>query len=424
MVATAPEHVPQAFLLALLLALLCTTAAIVLGSRHIYLHLTHYTRPAFQLHIVRILAMVPIYSATASLALVLSSETALAYLALIRDSYEAYVIYNFVALLISYGGGDRQLIYYLEGQPRLPHTYPLSRFLPPMALDATFINGVRLGVLQFIVVKPAVAVAKLKLATASPPNPHAMALHFLMAVVENLSVSSALYGLVIFYHATADILRPHSPLPKFLSVKAVVFFSFWQGIALRIAVSLHVLTDIPGFPATDQATGLHDVLICVEMAIASLVHYYVFSYKEYSSLPALPTTTHHPLLRNFGDIVDFRDVLSDAKQRLAGGTDFESELRTGEPLLPGADRVLGSLSRNSNGSTSSLSYDLASAPWNVRGGTGFANTRDPALSHDDLFDDPVLDGPPSSSGRHLDTPPMSPAPPTSHPSPPLSSVLP
>jgi hypothetical protein len=376
-----PAHVPHAFLAALALALLSTAAAVTLGSRHIYRHLTHYTRPEFQLHIVRILAMVPIYSATACLALVVQSRLALAYLALIRDSYEAYVIYNFVALLIAYGGGDRQLIYFLEAQPRLPHAYPLSRFLRPMALDASFINGVRLGVLQFIIVKPAAAVAKLKLFTATPTSPHATSLHVLLGLLENLSVSSALYGLVVFYHATAEILRPHSPLPKFLSVKAVVFFSFWQGIALKAAVSLHLLTDIPGFPATDQATGLHDVLICVEMAVASVVHYRVFSYAEYACLPALPVTTHHPFLRNFGDVVDFRDVLSDAKERLAGGTGFESELRDGEPLLPGTERVLGSLSRNSNGSNSSISYDLANAPWNVgaRGSSGFGAIRDPPL---------------------------------------------
>lgn len=340
--------------------------AVTFASRHIYLHLINYTRPAFQMHIIRILAMVPIYSVTAFLSLPLrASASSLATLALIRDTYEAYVIYNFVALLIAYGGGDRALIYFLEGKPRLPHVYPLSNFLPPVALDASFIHYVRLGVLQFIVIKPSCAAANLRLVD-QPDAP----LHILLTIVENLSVTSALYGLVVFYHATHTLLEPHSPLPKFLSVKAVVFLTFWQGIVLKLAVFLTLLPDIAGFPPTDQATGLQDVLICFEMAVASLVHYFVFSYKEYAALAPVSTSRHsHPLLRNFGDIVDIRDVLSDARERLSGGTGFESELRDSEPLLPGADRVLGSLSRDSM-SNASLSYDLATAPWNIDCGDG------------------------------------------------------
>lgn len=384
--APAEEHIPlpPAFFAALLLAFLCAAAAISLGTRHIVLHLRSYTRPEYQLHIVRVIAMVPVYSLSAFLALVVDEPEALLWFALARDSYEAYVIYNFVVLLINYGGGDRQLIYFLEGQPRLQHNWPMKRFLPPMQLGAGFINAVRAAVLQFVFVKPAVAFCKLRLFTSG--TSHSGTLRVLLVVVENISVSSALYGLIIFYRAAEPVLRPYSPLPKFLSVKAVVFFSFWQGIVLSIAIQLGLIRDIPGYTAHDQASGLHDVLICVEMAIASIVHYYVFSYKEYGdlSLPRSQATARHPLLRNLADVADFRDVLSDAKERLAGGTGFESELRDGEPLLPGAERVLGSLSRNSHASNSSISYDLAQAPWNIRADSGFPS--DPPLS-DDLFDE-------------------------------------
>ena len=38
----------------------------------------------------------------------------------------------------------------------------------------------------------------------------------------------ALYCLVTFYVALSEELQPHNPLLKFVIVKAVVFFCFWQ----------------------------------------------------------------------------------------------------------------------------------------------------------------------------------------------------
>ena len=50
-----------------------------------------------------------------------------------------------------------------------------------------------------------------------------------VTIVYNISVSLALYGLFLFYQATSDMLMPYKPVLKFLSVKSVIFLSFWQG---------------------------------------------------------------------------------------------------------------------------------------------------------------------------------------------------
>jgi len=50
-----------------------------------------------------------------------------------------------------------------------------------------------------------------------------------ITVIYNISISLALYALFMFYCATRHQLRPFDPVLKFLTVKSVVFLSYWQG---------------------------------------------------------------------------------------------------------------------------------------------------------------------------------------------------
>lgn len=53
-------------------------------------------------------------------------------------------------------------------------------------------------------------------------------LSWTFTIILNFSVSLALYALVIFYHVFAKELAPHRPLAKFMCIKGIVFFCFWQ----------------------------------------------------------------------------------------------------------------------------------------------------------------------------------------------------
>ncbi|CAN8068375.1 unnamed protein product [Agarophyton chilense] len=334
------------------------------------LHLRHYSRPQYQLHIVRILAMVPLYSLTSWFALVMTNETHALVLELLRDSYEAYVIYNFVVLLIKYGGGDLHLCRYLEDQPRMPHPWPLNLWVQPLRLGPAFLNSVRASVLQFVFIKPAGSVLKLYAIIKYRHRTVRALILLCITLVNNVSISCALYGLVLFYHAAHHLLLPFRPFEKFLSVKAVVFFSFWQGVALSVAIRLGILHDVQGYSAREQATGLQDLLICLEMAVAAVAHYYVFSYTEYEGEGAR-TRSKYSLLH----VVDFRDVLSDMHDRFSGGVGFEAELRE-QPIVPSSYATTCNVLNDDGGAygstiahtntSSSLSADLTAAvPWRL-----------------------------------------------------------
>ena len=49
-----------------------------------------------------------------------------------------------------------------------------------------------------------------------------------ISLANNVSVSISLYCLVLFYMATEERLAPFDPVPKFLCVKSILFFSYWQ----------------------------------------------------------------------------------------------------------------------------------------------------------------------------------------------------
>jgi hypothetical protein len=49
--------------------------------------------------------------------------------------------------------------------------------------------------------------------------------------------SIAIYGLVLFYDLTKEELAGRRPLAKFLSIKLIVFFSFFQSLVVRSILS-------------------------------------------------------------------------------------------------------------------------------------------------------------------------------------------
>lgn len=70
----------------------------------------------------------------------------------------------------------------------------------------------------------------------------------------------ALYCLVQFYNVTHERLQPIKPLAKFISFKAIVFATWWQGVGIVLLCTFGVL------PQQEKLqTGLQDFLICIEV---------------------------------------------------------------------------------------------------------------------------------------------------------------
>ena len=76
--------------------------------------------------VIRIMLMVPIY-AIASLISLFSLQAAF-FIDVVRDIYEAFVIYCFFDLLVAYLGGERSLLINLDGRPPKYPVFPGNLF--------------------------------------------------------------------------------------------------------------------------------------------------------------------------------------------------------------------------------------------------------------------------------------------------------
>jgi hypothetical protein len=234
-----------------------------------------------------------------------ASET---FFATVRDFYEAYAIYTFYAFLIAVledEKGPKELIEKLAEQliqerqavevavinktakpsvhikPACPCCYVHHK---PTSVAAAWLYQCKLMVMQFVILKPIMTLVpsllrafKIDVDMVAPFHDQTIewtSPRLYILFIQNISVAVAFYGLLSFYHGTEKDLEWCEPWPKFLCIKAVVFATFWQSVGIQILGSMNLLDDKAG-------QQIQNLLICIEMLVASLAHYYIFPYHEW-----------------------------------------------------------------------------------------------------------------------------------------------
>jgi len=288
-------------------------------------HLANYNQPHVQCYIVRILWMVPMYSMESWLCLRFH-EYAI-YIETLRDCYESFVLYSFLQFLIEVLGGEDALILMLKDKSptRGSHMWGLQWCVKPWLMgqpvrrsddeydnDKTasptphqrhqkslkrvhwkspFFTHCKFGVLQYVLLKFVCSFLAMILemnGVYKEGNFTPKGGYLYICFITNLSQCWALYCLILFYYATHNELGPIRPVGKFLSVKALVFFTWWQSVAISMLYQMDMIPHYNDSKTTinlspeDVAKGLQDYLICIEMFFAAIVHTLVFPHTEYS----------------------------------------------------------------------------------------------------------------------------------------------
>lgn len=149
-----------------------------------------------------------------------------------------------------------------------------------------------------------------------------------LAFLNNLSVSLSLYFLVLFYKATEERLAPFSPFYKFVTVKAILFFSFWQSCLFQILSSMDMLS-------RDTGNILLNLIISLEMVFAAIAQSMAFSYADFADAGAQSPKTSFKSTHKRGQqgvcealgqvLFSTRDVIDDAHSTFIKDVDEEKD---------------------------------------------------------------------------------------------------
>lgn len=335
----------------------------------IWQHVSNYTQPLLQRYIIRILWMVPIYALDSWVVLLLT-KACLAKYAYVPDmitlSYEAYTVYNFFEYLIKYleitsGQTAGELlaskhtsIETSDGSTggknpmEVEHLPPFRwkwgeridiTILKPWPVGEVFVSRCKWGVISYILFSPIYLIASISYESVHPNNVEKQmfqltSFFFYFTLTQSALSVWAVYCLVLFYHEAHSELRPIKPLGKFLSIKGIVFVTFWQSIVLQWFGSLwidekgdiydkqHGLWDCP-YSKFHVTAALNAFLLCIEMFVLSFAFAFSFPSSEFKipldatgfmldeedggDITVLPRGGIRPKLRALFDVGDVSD---------------------------------------------------------------------------------------------------------------------
>ncbi|EGG12620.1 uncharacterized protein MELLADRAFT_41419 [Melampsora larici-populina 98AG31] len=278
---------------------------LVISSFSIFMHCRSYHAPLQQRQIIRILLMPPVYAIISFFSY--RFFRAYTYYSLIETVYEAFAICAFMFLLVQYIGHSpplqRQI---LAEQPKrsIPFPFCCWRYRPSKPY---FLHTTKWLVLQYCIFRPLITIVAIICEAHHVLCPQQYSVFFAQAYLEAFDFvvfSIALYGLIVFYTVTKDHLKGRSPLAKFLTIKGIVFFTFYQGFVFSILEKHGVIRGSQYWTATNVSEGLQALCTTVEMVAFSIIMIFSFSWKPYTQMnPTKRTGVFRSLLhsQNYSD---------------------------------------------------------------------------------------------------------------------------
>ncbi|KAE8270922.1 hypothetical protein A4X09_0g1424 [Tilletia walkeri] len=256
---------------------------LILSLSNVLAHAHHYTRPLEQRQIIRILLFAPIYAVVSFFGYRYFREYE--YFELGEVAMEAIAISAFLILLLQYIGDaveDLQAVFGQKDKTKMPFPFCCWRYRPSKAY---FLVLLKWSVLQYVLIRPLLSVAGVILQYYDLLCTQTYSYKYgevYLAAVDFVSISIALYGLIVLYALLKDDLDGRKPLAKFLTIKLAIFFTFYQSFVFSVLQDHGVLKPTEYWTSTNIANGLNALCTSVEMIIVAVWQLFAFPASEYT----------------------------------------------------------------------------------------------------------------------------------------------
>ncbi|KAF7290762.1 hypothetical protein MIND_01317000 [Mycena indigotica] len=286
----------------------CALITLLITCYTVWQHCRNYTVPREQRQIIRILYMPPVYAIISFFSYRFFRDYT--YYSLIEVAYEAITITAFLLLIIEYVAGtstDHTTKGAMARKDKRPLPMPFCcwRYRPTKAY---FMYTVKWSVLQYVIVRPLASIAGIVaeylgvLCEARGYDPRFASVY--LSIVDFISITIALYGLLLFYGLTKEELSDKRPLAKFLCIKLIVMFTFYQTFVFSMLEG-RVIHETIYWSETNIANGLNALAICIEMVFFAIGMGWAYPATEYRT--SRPTSIWKPLW----DSINYSDFIKE-----------------------------------------------------------------------------------------------------------------
>ncbi|EIW65413.1 hypothetical protein TREMEDRAFT_36313, partial [Tremella mesenterica DSM 1558] len=322
----------------------CAALTTVITLFTLTMHATHYQQPAAQRQVMRVLLMPCVYSVVSffSYRYYQSYE----YYVLAETAYEAITLSAFLMLLmelvsLSTTEKDIRVALYEKDKRNLPPNDQFNCFRF-RASKPYFMHTLSFSVMQYVVIRPAISIIGIVCEYYNVLCPQKYSIHFAEVYLDSVdfvSISFALYGLIVFYVLCKDELKGRRPLNKFLAIKLIVFFTFYQSFIFSILQNYNVIKGTTFWTADNVSDGLSALCTTVEMVFFSIYMGWAYSWTDYTS------TKMNPYQRKTGVATYFQAIwdtinLSDFALELYRACKFFIDYLRGKPGTHGAPTMM------------------------------------------------------------------------------------
>ncbi|KAG5510481.1 hypothetical protein GH5_06681 [Leishmania sp. Ghana 2012 LV757] len=255
-------------------AVVCAVICCFISFSDLREHLSRFDYPKLQVLEMRIIMMIPIYAVFSALSLLFSDWRF--FFETVRDTYESFVLYIFFMLMVSYCGGEGQLLRSLKKKRyKGMHPFPMC-YLPSFPLDTAFYLRCKRWVLQCALMKPLISFIAMvchPLGIYKEGSFKLNNVYTYTSIIINISLTMALYYLVLFEIECEKEMHYAKTFLKFLCIKSIIFFSYWQSVIVNLASSAGIIY-LGSHEEEIEATSavIQDLLMCFELLPVALLH--------------------------------------------------------------------------------------------------------------------------------------------------------